>query len=224
MLISFFLKQFFVLGLDCIYPPTCVCCRNDGKWLCAECQNKISFHSSKDGVDSSLEARCVWMGAYANPVLRALLTNIKYRSAHCLLPVLVDILRIFRMQKVEPWPWVGEPKLVITAVPSDKRRLRERGIDHTALLIEILQAELVPWAERSNLLRRKKHVQQNANLPTNELRKINVRGVFEVCQKISSPVLLIDDVYTTGATWHEAEQTLITAGAPRVYGFFFAKG
>ena len=135
-----------------------------------------------------------------------------------------SLLQRFRFERREPWPWAGEEKLLLCAVPSDERRVRARGVDHADVLTEILFRELVPWATKSNILRRKKRVHQNANLPHNQTRSINVHDAFEVTEKIHGSVLLIDDVCTTGATWNEAARVLEEAGASNVYGFVFAKG
>jgi len=202
--------------LDVIYPPTCLSCEHEGAWVCASCLQRISFFSSEEEI--------VVLGYYAHPLVRALLTRLKYHAARCLLPPLTALVRRFRFERREAWPWAREERLLLCAIPSDEKRVRERGIDHTERLKEIVHLELVPWATKSNILRRKRRVNQNANLPHNQTRVINVREAFEVTQKINVAVLLIDDVYTTGATWNEAARVLTEAGASKVYGFVFAKG
>ncbi len=62
---------------------------------------------------------------------------------------------------------------------------------------------------------------------TGKEREENVLGVFS-CQnkeKIQKKkVLLVDDVYTTGATMDEAARILKTAGAKEVWGIVVARG
>jgi competence protein ComFC len=64
----------------------------------------------------------------------------------------------------------------------------------------------------------------NAALPTDETRQANVHGIFSVQQRISEPVLLVDDVLTTGATAEEAARALRLSGAPEVHVFVMATG
>lgn len=201
--------------LDIIYPPTCIGCEADGEWVCSQCCNYIDHVETEDEI--------LALGAYANPLLRSILTHIKYRSASCLKEPLQKLLRRVRQGRNRPWPWAGEPTLILCAIPSDARRVRERGIDHAKILLKIVQEELVPWAIEKELLKRTRHVVQNASLPANEWRRANVQGAFYSPETIEGAVLLIDDIYTTGATWHEAANTLKEAGATRVHGFVFAR-
>lgn len=202
--------------LDSIYPRTCLGCERDAAWVCESCLGRISFSSSDEEI--------VVLGYYAHPLMRLLLTRLKYQAASCLQPSLTDLLRRFRFERREAWPWAGEESVLLCTIPSDEKRVQERGIDHAELLQKLVHTELVPWATPSNILRRKRRVNPNANLPHNQTRAINVREGFAVTSRVSGAVLLIDDVYTTGATWQEAARVLKEAGASKVYGFVFAKG
>ncbi len=213
MFTPFCIREFL---LEVLYPPTCVGCEADGTWLCTACLATIAYARSEDGL--------VALGHYADPSLRCLLTHLKYRSAICVLESLREFVRRFRSEHIRTWPWAGEPSVTLCGVPSDERRVRERGLDHVECLLDIVHAELVPWATRINLLRRTKHVVQNAALPATQLRQPNVYGIFKVSTNIAGAVLLVDDVYTTGATWNEAARVLRRAGASQVYGLVFAKG
>lgn len=213
MFTSFFVRD---IALDILYPPTCVGCEADESWLCESCLQAIPLNKIKDDF--------VALGYYAHPNTRKLLTHLKYHSATCLVESLRAFVRRFRTEHVGVWPWVGALSLTLCGVPSDEKRVRERGIDHIGYLLDVVQVELVPWATREVVLKRKRHITQNAALPATELRKANVHGVFEATKSVTGPVLLVDDVYTTGATWGEAARTLREAGASKVYGLVFAKG
>jgi predicted amidophosphoribosyltransferase len=59
---------------------------------------------------------------------------------------------------------------------------------------------------------------------TPETRLANVAGAFSVTKGNSGPILvLVDDVFTTGATLAEAARALEQAGATRVLGVTFAR-
>ena len=58
-----------------------------------------------------------------------------------------------------------------------------------------------------------------------EERLKNIRGAFTAAERLNGGnILLIDDIYTTGATLDEAAGTLKKAGAERVYFLVIAIG
>jgi predicted amidophosphoribosyltransferase len=111
---------------------------------------------------------------------------------------------------------------VITYIPPDPERLLRRG-HHPA---ERLAAELArSWqAEAAALLVRREGSGQTRQtaLPRSE-RSRNVRGAFVAVTRPPGRVLLVDDVYTTGATVSAAATALRQAGARRVDVVTFAR-
>jgi len=209
--------------LDILYPPTCVSCEAPGAWLCDPCLARIGMFHHPVEAPSSIKAALA-CGSYADPVLRSVITSFKYRSARCLTSAWSKILRLYRSSYAEAWPWAGLDRLTVVSIPSDPKRMRKRGMDHAAILADLVRQELVPWAARSPLLKRRKSVSQNAALPPDATRAANVRGAFEASGSFDAPILLVDDVLTTGATSAEAARVLLDAGAPAVYLFVMARG
>jgi len=209
--------------LDILFPPTCVSCEAPGSWVCSDCLGRIGFFHHAVQAPPSVAA-CLACGSYADPVLRSAVTSFKYRSARCLTSAWEEILKRYRSAYADPWPWAGLDRLSIESVPADPKRARKRGMDHAALLADLVRDQLVPWADRSHVLAREKSIPQNANLPPDAARAANVRGAFSVTGTVDAPVLLVDDVMTTGATASEAARVLLDAGAPMVYLFVVARG
>lgn len=198
-------------------------CGADGAWFCASCREAVFLrHHAHERV--SPFASVLSCGSYADPRLRRALTTFKYRSARCVLYDLSVWLKLFRQKYAEAWPWAGLSSLTVTSIPGDARRLRERGMDHASLLADKVKEVLVPWAERRTLLARKRHAFANANLPATDVRAANMKDVFVSIERVRSPVLLVDDIFTTGATATEAARILIAAGSPAVHLFTFARG
>jgi ComF family protein len=106
----------------------------------------------------------------------------------------------------------GEYDLVIP-VPLDSPRLRWRGFNHACLLAAPVATRLgASLALRP--LRRIRVTRPQASLPE-AARRSNVRGAFAVTRPLEVTgrrVLLVDDVYTTGATVGECAAALRGAG------------
>ena len=102
-------------------------------------------------------------------------------------------------------------------VPPHPKRLRERGFDpvwtFAAKLRRILENGGINATLGDDILIRTRHTKRQATL-TEEERKHNLSGAFKVVQALpQAPIILVDDVITTGATTVTCAQTLRAAGA-----------
>jgi ComF family protein len=111
---------------------------------------------------------------------------------------------------------LSENDLVIP-VPLHTRRLRERGFNQSLLLArQVSRRRSIPL--NFTALQRARQTQPQTQLSGPERRK-NVRGAFEVRKREAvkgKRILLIDDVFTTGATVQECAYVLREAGATEV--------
>jgi len=104
---------------------------------------------------------------------------------------------------------------LITCIPSDKARMRERGYNPPALIAREISAILrIPHNVRLLSKARRTDIQKSL---TRSERLDNIKGVFSANTTVTGRILLIDDVRTTGATLSEATQVLYSAGASRVF-------
>lgn len=116
-------------------------------------------------------------------------------------------------------------ELIVVPVPLFPSKLRQRGYNQSELLAKVALAELhrtrPDWRLRLQpaILRRRRDTRSQFALnPTS--RYWNVKGAFEVDRNSLRPgceVLLIDDIYTTGATARECSRALRRAGAGKVW-------
>ncbi|HLB54078.1 MAG TPA: phosphoribosyltransferase family protein [Gemmatimonadales bacterium] len=110
--------------------------------------------------------------------------------------------------------------LTLVPIPLSAARYRHRGYNQSAVLAEALGERLgVPVAEA--LRRRRDTATQTALTP--EARRANLAGAFEAPGRPPRHAVLVDDVFTTGATLAEAAAALLEAGARTVTGVTFAR-
>jgi ComF family protein len=117
------------------------------------------------------------------------------------------------------------PTLTVVPVPLHASKQRERGFNQTVLLAEATVRSL--RRQRPDLelqvayeaMGRQRATETQAGLRPHQRRR-NLRGAFFVRQpeKVTGrAVLLLDDIYTTGATARECTRTLLGAGALSVH-------
>jgi ComF family protein len=108
-----------------------------------------------------------------------------------------------------------QPQMVVP-VPLHRNRERERGFNQSALLARQVAKELsIPFA---SLLIRKRETESQTKISRRE-RLLNVRDAFSCPTEIEAgtKILLIDDIFSTGATMNEAAKCLQLQGA-LIYG------
>ncbi|HEX4738886.1 MAG TPA: ComF family protein [Allosphingosinicella sp.] len=116
-------------------------------------------------------------------------------------------------------PAAGEKGPLLVPVPLHRWRLWKRGYNQAALLASALaRANGIAFAP--DLLRRTRATPPLKGLGRRE-RALTVRGAFRVTEKgkaalAGRPVILVDDVFTTGATAGACARTLKRAGAASV--------
>ena len=139
--------------------------------------------------------------------------------------------RLHAVQTFVPWLARAGAEMikdcdVIIPVPLHYSRLWQRRFNQSAILGEML-------AKRSNrdfapdALIRQRHTVKQKGLSRKE-RHANVRGAFAVDEKQAAGltgknILLVDDVFTSGATLNECARILKKSGAAQVYVLTIAR-
>mgnify|MGYP000999516454 CR=1 FL=1 len=106
---------------------------------------------------------------------------------------------------------------LVLPVPLHISKLRDRGFNQSLLLARQLANKWMIPLDFS-LLKRQKSTLSQTGLNKKE-REENIRGAFAVSEKkkaTGKKIILVDDVYTTGATLNECAKTLRKAGAGEV--------
>ncbi len=114
-------------------------------------------------------------------------------------------------------------KPLLSFVPLTPQKTWQRGFNQAELIAKefgkITGLEVLP------LLKKVKTTRSQTALDRQE-RVENVKNVFALKKeelKIPKNLILIDDVWTTGATMKEAAQTLKRAGVQKIWGFTLAR-
>lgn len=153
--------------------------------------------------------------AYREPTSR-IIQRLKYEGLFALAQPLALIM-------AGAWPdWDAEPD-VILPIPLHRRRERRRGFNQSALLARQLGRSLgIPVSEEG--MQRTINTQPQIGLSP-EQRYENVRDAFvaDSAQVEGKQILLIDDVYTTGATMNAAANALLASGAKGVSAYCLAR-
>jgi len=108
---------------------------------------------------------------------------------------------------------------MIIPVPLHWRRLLVRRYNQAALLAKVIaETTHIPMVLR--VLRRRRATPSQGHY-SREQRHLNVRHAFHIPSKYHTTlackrIVLVDDVFTTGATVTECAKTLLSAGASRV--------
>jgi predicted amidophosphoribosyltransferase len=144
---------------------------------------------------------------YDDDVRRAVI-GLKNRGERARVTALADDLAVLVPDLVD---------LVVTWAPTGGRRRRQRGFDQAELLARaVARRRRLPVA---SLLRR-------APGPAQAGRRASDRWgnpSFVASRECHRPVLLVDDVATTGATLSAAAAALRAAGVPEVHGLVVAR-
>jgi ComF family protein len=149
--------------------------------------------------------------------LRSLIHLLKYQGMQPIASRLGKLLA----ERLDPF--AGVPMLVIP-VPMHPRKQRQRGFNPAELLARAALAETrrrhPQWSLHleTSLLKRVRVTVSQAGLTTHQRRQ-NLRGAFFVphpARLAGRDVLLVDDIYTTGATARACSRVLLTAGARSV--------
>ncbi len=236
------MRALFRRAVDLALPPRCLACDTptaDAHGLCATCWSGLRLidrpYCARLGIPFSYDPGdgALSMEALADPppfdrsravavfddVSRQLVHGLKYRD------------RLELARAMGRWMRRAGDELVdqadaIVPIPLHRRRLWSRRANQSALLAQ----EIARQGGRvfaPELLVRHRPTRQQVGFSRSE-RERNVSGAFRVEKNVAARlkgmrVLLVDDVYTTGATVKSATRALLRAGAAGVDVLVFAR-
>ena len=167
-----------------------------------------------------MELLGLWAVGWRRGVLKKLVSEFKYESVRAIGEVLAEMLNeaIPDLAKILP----EGAEVVVVPLPTIGKHVRRRGLDHTLILARKL-AKKRGWKCEQVLTRVVDTVQVGAKVKE---RREQAERAYKVSQGVDSRkyYLLLDDVWTTGASMKAAERVIREAGATKVMGAVIGVG
>lgn len=238
-----FVKNIIDWLKDALFPRRCLGCRALGEWCCPKCLADLTWPRQLPcpgcGAVNPLGEFCencqagralngLWaVQSYGQPLIKKLIHDFKYEYvtelAETLGQILTATLRTYQLPPA--WHSLPASDWRLVPVPLARRRLRERGFNQADLLAQVVSR--ATGLKKQDLLTRAHTTVPQSKITDYNKRQQNLQNVFKLkpginCQK--QVYILVDDVYTSGATLEACAQVLKQAGASEVWGLTVAKG
>ena len=220
--------------IDFVYPKMCVGCGEWGSFLCKVCRDRLDFvdqicpmcgeetpmgwtHSrckSKYGMDGLIA-----LYEYKEPVMRSVIDGIKYGFNRDLVQIVLENFQFETGVKFD----------YLVPIPLHRYRENWRGFNQAEEIAQVIGARLLVSCAR--ILKRIRNTKQQVTMKTKEDREENIKGAFALDLTSSrlrgaglrgKKVLLVDDVFTSGADMREGTKILKKAGVKVVWGLTLA--
>lgn len=217
------MKRLFSRVRNLLYPQRCMLCRcflsKDETDICRRCLLDAPIYpfgrltpdkQGKNNIHFLDSFTAVWY--YEGDVRRSIL-RYKFRRGIFLAPKYARMLaeKLSQQGMVQPD--------VLTWVPVSRMRRFQRGYDQCELLAKHLGKMLgIPAV---STLQKVRNTPPQSGLDSAAMRKANILGAFALKENANiagKTVLLVDDIFTTGATMNECARVLLTSGAAQVHG------
>lgn len=232
------LRKFLNSFLDILFPGNCPICDGEAykdglSYMCVECEGTLAW-IKKNGCKY-----CgIPMSGYDfNGLTCAACRNDQpsFRKGKCMFLLdqngkkVVHEIKYFGVKNIlDDMPsWLGRcPSYrtflegsVLIPVPLHKKRFSKRGFNQSMWIANAFRNELGKDVNISEVLTRTRDTPTQTKLDRSK-RKRNVKNAFVINKKNtlnkSDRIVLVDDVYTTGATLNECAKTLIAEGFENV--------
>ena len=169
---------------------------------------KLTFSGAKPCriIDSVNVYSC---GIYEK-TLQKLIRGLKYHKQKELAFYLAEFMNDY-------WQKINDTRdFQVVPTPLHKNRIKKRKYNHMELTAEEF-CKMTGYSLNTELIKRIKDTKPQYTLTRKE-RLINLSQAFEVdiSKDLSKPVLILDDICTTGATFEEMIKTLQNAGIKEI--------
>ncbi len=229
---------------DFLFPKTCFGCGQWGEYLCNHCLNKIKINQErrcpvcgKPAIGGKTHPICqkrytldglTSIFSYSG-LLKKILKKLKYRFVFDVSQELIELFLSCLGEDIvfsKIFSQNLQDSSLFIPVPLHLSRKRWRGFNQSELLGKMIAENLginfVP-----NMLKRVKNTTPQTELKKKERQK-NIKDAFKINEQFThlsithSPIILFDDVWTTGSTLRECAGVLKRNGARFIWGLTLA--
>jgi len=196
------MRGFFTHILDFIFPPS-------KETLELRALSRADLFEKLPRANFSPHPFITSLFAYKNPLVAELIWSIKYKKdRHAIELGSYALYRALEKRDAA----------VLIPIPVSKKRRNERGYNQCEVLVGGILAldKENKFEQRFDILFRTRHMERQT-LKNRKERMENMERIFHAEKvPLNAPIILIDDVVTTGSTLQEVRNTLIRAGYENV--------
>ena len=211
----------FEFVLNFLFPPACsVCGKIDKNWLCGKCQKRVERLEKSCVVEiENRRYEKLWYLFQYESLVRKLILRYKFSNKAYLNHFFAN-----RIVENERNCEILKEYDMIIPVPMHKKKMQKRGYNQTELVANELEKSLgIPM--RKDILSKVVNTTTQSKLggkarQTNIQHAFFIKNDYEVEDK---KIILLDDIYTTGATSEECSRVLKEAGAKEILVLVLAK-
>ncbi len=208
------LKKAWHWFVKALFPVKCLICYREGEFLCQKHQNFKLINT--DFLELGCLSKVKSVADYQDPVVKKTVETFKFRG--------VTDLGEFIATKIEEEHRDFLENAILVPIPLHWSRKLWRGFNQSEVLAQEISRK-IPSTKVANLLKRVKKTKQQAKLSKNERTK-NTQNAFVLTKNFAKfseqKIVLIDDVFTSGATLISAGNTLQKAGYKNINALVFA--
>jgi competence protein ComFC len=221
--------------LDLLFPKRCLGCDRLGSYICEDCLNRLktvktpicpmcekpSMFGQTHGKCQSLEGMDGLISVFDyRGIMRRMVKTYKYKYVSDLTGVLAELIQSFA-----DFTPIAKKSWLVVGVPLHPRRERWRGFNQARELGKGIAADF-GWNFAEGVINRTRYIKPQMTLSGKERRQ-SLMGAFALGKKGNlakkASIVLIDDVWTTGATMRECTKVLKQGGTAEVWGLTLAR-
>lgn len=228
--------------LDAVFPATCMGCGKEGSYICMRCEGfagevalicpvcgQSSLTGERHPTCSSLYGLDGLVSCWEyEGIMKSLLHDVKYtgvtHAAEEMTRRIFEIMRKDEKRFQKFFSFLLSDNMLLTYVPAHRKKERHKGFNQAAVFAK----EVAKLAEKEvrGMLEKIRDTKPQVDLKKEE-RLYNVKDAFVLVHtpelRSVEKVVLVDDVWTTGATMKECCKALKQAGVEQVWGFTLAR-